>query len=134
MIMALPLLPPNGINSIVAGFQAVENFGLNRGAQEELAPLLQYTREQWVRRVGPQNLSLYSAPRRTNNASEGSNNGLRLAIGPRRQLPEFLGKCTQTLIHCRKDVTTAPLPQTKHMKYYCSPLLRLCNVYKVFLT
>lgn len=84
MAIALTLLPPN---LMMEGFQVISeyntrtNVDLPQPTSAALQIFLQYIREFWLNRIGPERFSVYNEPRRTNNDMESFHHRLNQAFG-----------------------------------------------------
>ena len=93
MVMALPLLPPEGAFGIMAGLEAIRSEAEQQDVLPLVEELLRYVSDHWIRRIGVHRMSVYSQPIRTNNHSEGLNRGFNEYVGRRRRPVDFIGNC-----------------------------------------
>jgi len=85
MAMALPFLPARDVE---AGIVAVERAA---AAVDGFPAFLRYLRRFWLGAVGPEVLSVYGQPRRTNNFVESFHRVLSRAVPPHPNALLFLG-------------------------------------------
>ena len=92
MLIALPLLPPNGQKGIQAALHDIRMMAGRLGIFRQVQDLLDYMQTFWVDKISTINLTLHGYPRRTNNNAEAVNRWANVRIGKKCKPLDFIGK------------------------------------------